>query len=428
MNYNQYKYYHFTQYSLFLVFGFILGFICLNPKISSLLPILPIIQNSCQQYNGIYCYSINTIYCLSLSLTIFYLINFLILLKFKKYYLNYYLARWLFFLLILASTVWYPSIIIHLFAWLAVFLASLFILMVVIIWIDFAIQWQQQQLHYLQPHRSKFNQLCIIGFDIISVVFIIANFILNIVGLVLFNCPTGITVIGINLSIGLFYYILPFKFKNVTMFPVSMIVLYNTYVVFQSLNYGIALTSDCYYFTNKHITANNVVTITNTNDLLITSNSINFITIFDTFVTLVSLIWTCFSLSNNHWFCLVQTDYQQNVFNRTRLLTNNNIYDQESFELNDIEANNIVANNRQYGSIENEIILEILSPIFFKQFRLFFIIMIIASSYLLMTLSSWQIYGHTLELTIDSGITSMIVKLLSVTVCYLLYGYQIYSS
>ena len=404
----QHKYYHFTQYSLYLTASFLLGFSCLNSQVSSLLPKLPVIQGSCSEKGGVYCYGVNTIYIVSLALSIFYLIQLSILLKFKKYYLGYYSIRWIMFLGLLAALAWIPSLIIKVYAWMAMFSASIFMLMIVIIWVDFANQWQQQQLHLMQPHRSKINQIWIIIFDICSFFLILVNLSLSVVSLIFFDCMTGLLINAVNLILGLFSYCLPFRFKNVTMFPIAIIVLYNTYVTYGGLNYGIGLTSSCYYHNR---------TLSNFD------SPVNFTTIFDTFLTLVSLIWTCISIANSHYIFTLSKDYSQNIFNSERLL-NNSVYDQETGVEHTI---NIVD---EYGSINeidiNEDENDAINNKRYKQFRFFFIVMTLSSSYLLATLSSWQIYGHSLKSRIDSGITSMYIKIVSTYVCYLLYYWVLY--
>ena len=368
------KYYHFIMHSLILCFAFTIAYVCLNPQVSRLLPRIPMIHGSCSETHSLYCYGLNTVYRVSLALSVFYFIHFLLAAVANRFYKDCYILRWIGFLALSALTAIVPGTAIKVYAWSTMPVAALFLIMMIVIWIDFAYEWQQ-------VWSKRNNKIWMSLISAFTVLFTAAWIILLVLQFVFFDCLEARVYSAINLCIGVLCYILPLKLKKVYYLPVSVIVLYNTYVVYEGLNYGIGLDQSCYY--------RNLTTLNE-------DNPIGASVVFDTFLTMISLVWTCFSIANSHTlFNLRERDYTSNVF-----------YKEETVSLTD------------------EIWVVGPDPVEKKsdwQYQFFFLVMTMAASYMLMTLSSWQVYGHSIQSRIDSGRTSMYIKIGSTYVCYLLF-------
>jgi hypothetical protein len=393
------KYYHFLMYSLFLVFAFAISYVCLNPQVAALLPKIPMIHGSCEEKSSLYCYGVNTIYRISFALTVFFVLH-LVLSLGRCFYLNCYVARWLGFFALSAAAVWIPGIAIKVFAWISMPMAAIFLVMMNVIWVDFAYEWHQ-------TWTNRKNRIWIGVLNALAVLFTLGSIVLLILEFVFFNCAEAQALISVNFVLGFACYLLPLLIDRVHYLPVSVIVLYNTYILFQGLSYGLGLESGCYY---RKV---------DTSDM---DNPIAFSTVFDTFLTLISLIWTAFSIANNHSvFSLRERDYSSNIF-----------YQEETEPIgtgpnpSEEDVGSIVERGPDLGSSVvrlngGETLQPSETDRAVTRFRFFFFVMVIATCYMLMTLSSWQIYGHTVRSRIDSGRTSMYIKLASTYFCYAMF-------
>lgn len=404
------KYYHYIQYLLFFVFTFILSWTCLNPAVSQFLPKIPIIISDCEKKSSIYCYGVTTIYRANFGLSLFYLIHLLVLTVFKRWFQGCYTVRWLIFLIIGALSMMLPNFVITLYILVAFCGAVIFLALNIATFIDFSGQIEQsvrRNKHYIRN----------ILVNLVTWVLIIVNIGLFIVSIVFFPCLTARTITMINFILtGLTYGLcfgLPGGRDRSSLLACSVLSVYNSYIVWSSLNNGLGLTGSCYLLSRD---------LDSQFDLGI---------VIDSLVTVVTIIWTAFSIANYHNFInLTASQYSQNIFYIREAIDEAQNIEARDADVHDTEAQNLEAGFKQadFGSVDaSEGFLmncyrdEIKFWLNIQQMRVFFIVMILATCSMLASMSSWQFYNGEHSVRIDTGITGMWIKICSTILTYIIY-------
>jgi len=391
------KYYHYVQYLFFFMFTFIISWVCLNPDVSQFLPKISFIISDCEEKSSVYCYGITTIYRANFGLVCFYTLNLLTLTFLKGMFEGCYILRWGMFLTIGALSMLLPNFVIYGYILIAFAGAIVFLALNVIILIDFAYQIEQ----IIRKHHHYYRGILV---NTTLGVLILVTITLSIVNLVLFDCLTGWIISLVNIILALLTFGICFglstKKKRATLLSCCVITTYNTYIVWSSLNNGLGLTQHCYLLYRE------------------TETKFDLGLVIDSLLTLVTIIWTAFSIGNYHNFItLAANKYSENIFytqeaiDKAGDIETGNSEDSLGTEINSYQATGAGAPNQLENFVTDAIQRELQFWKHLRQMRIFFIVMILASFYLLASMSSWQLYNGQHSVRIDSGLTSMWIKL-----------------
>jgi hypothetical protein len=348
------KYFHFSMYALFLVVSFALGYICLNDQIAERLPRIPSILDSCRDGEAVFCYGAATVYRIGLALTAFFLLHLGLSLT-GRGYLHAYWLRWLLFAGGLVSTFFLPGELFRAYAWISLFLGGLYLLMLLVILIDFAHRWQESWIERQEERWFRLMVTC-------TFLFTTGAIALTALGYAWYSRPVARVALTVNLGLGLLTYLLPLKFERATLLPISIVVLYSTYLVFQGLQSG--------GYHHRSTWPNTVIS---------------------TLMVLASLVWSIFSLTNSHTSFLGATT------------------ETEDHYVLPLEEEDQVTGGQEPPPDQH------------RPYRFFFFIMVLASGYMVAVLSSWHVYGQSIGSAVDSGTTSMYIKLSVSWLSYVLF-------
>ena len=371
------KYYHYIQYLSFFVFTYLLSWACLDRSVSEWLPKFSLIISECNVpvRTSVYCYGFNTIYRINLALVFFYLTNLVVLIVFHGGFLDYYLARWVYFLLLGVVSMVLPSILIKMYIVVAFVGSVVFIFLNVATLLDLTVQVGQ----YVSRHLEKIGLYrCYLAATILTP---ILSLIVDLFGLLLHISYVAIWLILLNLGLKMavcLQYFWPYIWsrempKNCFL-SVGIVFLSNSITLLTALESGSVAGSS------------------------ITGSSIMFNSLF----TIGVLLWSSYSIANFHNFLrLTQSDYSENIFTEVETT---NMSTSTSETCGDILADILEKERRFWRRLQ--------------QMRVFFMVMILSTFALLTSLTSWQFYDGHPNVQIDTGVVSMWVKVVTIVVVY----------
>eukprot|EP01080_Neovahlkampfia_damariscottae_P008423 gene8423-248_t len=238
---------HITRlsYGLFLVFGFLLALIGRN-GFFGLMEYIPVIKQGCNLVENEFstsCAGKNVVYRMSFSLFIFFFMN--LILSSRLFCVGdrirlYIQHKWFIlkipiFLILILVPYFIPNEFFIIWAWIALFMAGIFIIIQIILLIDFGFNLDETwRSNNIQEEGLKFWDyvLLLISFSLIliTIVLMISQFIIFGFGL---NCHLNRLFIILNIIFSVFTIVSSLVFKR-GIVPPSIIVVYCTFLCWSS--------------------------------------------------------------------------------------------------------------------------------------------------------------------------------------------------
>jgi hypothetical protein len=234
-----------VKHALFLVFGFILA-VLLKNGFGHTIHSIPSLQDNCE---GIFdCQAFNAMYRISFTLFVFYL--FLGVLsspvcgcisdEFRlRVQTDFWLVKCIAFIVLLVLPFLWNNHFYAVYAWIASVGSGVFILLQIIILVDFAYGWNDAWLEKAEK-TWKLGLLC---FLVLFYVVAISIMILMIVWYS--TCGYGIALIVVTVVYSFFLSVLTLVVKHASLFPTSVVVVYCSWTCISALMSGMSNDPQC---------------------------------------------------------------------------------------------------------------------------------------------------------------------------------------